>query len=79
MRGTHIRQVIQSQNKIIYAFVNVLTSIVTENNQQSKINHMRSADQTQYYCYRCSINTTDFPVVNVYVTDFISRRKCICD
>ena len=26
--------------------------------------------QTQYYCYRCSINTTDFPVVNVYVTDF---------
>jgi hypothetical protein len=26
--------------------------------------------QTQYYCYRCSINTTDFPVFNVYVTDF---------
>ena len=26
--------------------------------------------QTQYYCYRCSINTTDFPIVNVYVTDF---------
>ena len=26
--------------------------------------------QTQYYCYGCSINTTDFPVVNVYVTDF---------
>ena len=26
--------------------------------------------QTQYYCYSCSINTTDFPVVNVYVTDF---------
>jgi hypothetical protein len=27
--------------------------------------------QTQYYCYGCSINTTDFPVVNVYVTDFL--------
>jgi hypothetical protein len=26
--------------------------------------------QTQYYCYGCSINTTDFPVINVYVTDF---------
>ena len=26
--------------------------------------------QTQYYCYRCSINMTDFPIVNVYVTDF---------
>jgi hypothetical protein len=26
--------------------------------------------QTQYYCYVCSINTTDFPVVNVYVTDY---------
>ena len=26
--------------------------------------------QTQYYCYGCSINTTDFPVVNVYVTDY---------
>ena len=26
--------------------------------------------QTQYYCYGGSINTTDFPVVNVYVTDF---------
>ena len=26
--------------------------------------------QTQYYCYGCSINTTDFPIVNVYVTDF---------
>ena len=26
--------------------------------------------QTQYYCYVCSINTTDFPVINVYVTDF---------
>ena len=26
--------------------------------------------QTQYYCYGCSINNTDFPVVNVYVTDF---------
>ena len=26
--------------------------------------------QTQYYCYGCSINTTDFPVVKVYVTDF---------
>jgi hypothetical protein len=25
--------------------------------------------QTQYYCYGYSINTTDFPVVNVYVTD----------
>ena len=27
--------------------------------------------QTQYYCYGCSINTTDFPVVNEYVTDFL--------
>jgi hypothetical protein len=26
--------------------------------------------QAQYYCYGCPINTTDFPVVNVYVTDF---------
>ena len=26
--------------------------------------------QTQYYCYGCSINKTDFPVVKVYVTDF---------
>ena len=26
--------------------------------------------QTQYYCYGCFINTTDFPVVKVYVTDF---------
>jgi hypothetical protein len=26
--------------------------------------------QTQYYCYGYSINTTDFPVVNVYVTDY---------
>ena len=26
--------------------------------------------QTQYYCYGCSINTTDFPFVNVYVTDY---------
>ena len=26
--------------------------------------------QTQYYCYGCSINTTVFPVVKVYVTDF---------
>ena len=26
--------------------------------------------QAQYYCYECSINYTDFPVVNVYVTHF---------
>ena len=26
--------------------------------------------QAQYYCYRCSINTIDFPVVKVHVTDF---------
>ena len=26
--------------------------------------------QTQYYWYGCSINTTDFPIVKVYVTDF---------
>ena len=26
--------------------------------------------QTQYYCYGCSIITTDFPVVNVYVSDY---------
>ena len=26
--------------------------------------------QTQYYCYGCSINMTDFPVVKVHVTDF---------
>ena len=28
--------------------------------------------QTQYYCYGCPINTTDTPVVKVYiyVTDF---------
>ena len=23
-----------------------------------------------YYCYGCSINRTEFPVVNVYVTDY---------
>jgi len=27
--------------------------------------------QTQYYCYGCFINTTDFPVVKVHVTDFL--------
>ena len=26
--------------------------------------------QTQCYCYGCSINMTDSPVVNVYVTDY---------
>jgi hypothetical protein len=26
--------------------------------------------QTQYHCYGCSINTTDFPVVKLYVTDY---------
>ena len=26
--------------------------------------------QTQYYCYGYSINTTDFPVIEVYVTNF---------
>jgi hypothetical protein len=26
--------------------------------------------QTQYYCYGCSINTIDFPVVKVHVTEF---------
>jgi hypothetical protein len=26
--------------------------------------------QTQYHCYGCSINMTDFPVVNVYGTDY---------
>jgi hypothetical protein len=26
--------------------------------------------QTQYYCYGCAINTTDFPIVKVYVADF---------
>ena len=26
--------------------------------------------QTQYYCYGCSINTVDFPVIKVHVTDF---------
>ena len=34
---------------------------------------MRHAIKTckaQYNCYRCSINTTNFPVVKVYVTDF---------
>jgi hypothetical protein len=31
--------------------------------------------QTQYYCYGCSINTTDFPVVNVYVTDYSKEKR----
>ena len=44
--------------------------------------------QTQYYCYGCSINNTDFPVVNVYVTDFpvikvhvdeLSSARIVCD
>ena len=26
--------------------------------------------QTQYFCYGCSINSTDFPVVKIYVTDY---------
>jgi hypothetical protein len=26
--------------------------------------------QAQYYFYECPINTTDFPVVNTYVTDY---------
>jgi hypothetical protein len=26
--------------------------------------------QTQYYCYGCSINTTEIPVIKVNVTDF---------
>ena len=26
--------------------------------------------QTKYYCYWCSINTTDFPIVKVHGTDF---------
>jgi hypothetical protein len=30
--------------------------------------------QTQYYCYRCSINTSDFPVVNVQVDELSSAR-----
>ena len=30
--------------------------------------------QTQYYCYGCSINTTDFPVVNVYMWKLSSAR-----
>ena len=34
---------------------------------------MRRAIKTckHYYCYGCSINTTDFPIVNVYVTDYM--------
>jgi len=30
--------------------------------------------QAQYYCYRCSINTTDFLVVKVYVDELSSAR-----
>jgi len=30
--------------------------------------------QTQYNCYRCSINTTDFPVVKVHVDELSSAR-----
>jgi hypothetical protein len=30
--------------------------------------------QAQYYCYRCSINTTDFPVVKVHVDELSSAR-----
>jgi len=30
--------------------------------------------QAQYYCYGCSINTTDFPVVNVHVDELSSTR-----
>jgi hypothetical protein len=30
--------------------------------------------QTQYYCYGCSINTTDFPVVKVHVDELLSAR-----
>ena len=26
--------------------------------------------QTQYYSYGCTINTTDFPILKVYVADF---------
>jgi hypothetical protein len=30
--------------------------------------------QTQYLCYGCSINTTDFPVVKVHVDELSSAR-----
>jgi hypothetical protein len=30
--------------------------------------------QAQYYCYGCSINTTDFSVVNVHVDELSSAR-----
>ena len=42
---------------------------------------MRRAIQTckQYYCYGCSINTTDFPVVKVYVTDFPVVKVYVTD
>ena len=41
--------------------------------------------QPQYHCYGCSINTTDFPIVKVYVTDFpvvkvhVWQHKIVCD
>ena len=30
--------------------------------------------QTQYYCYGCSINKTDFPVVKVHVDELSSTQ-----
>ena len=30
--------------------------------------------QTQYYCYKCSINTTDYPVIKVHVDERSSAR-----
>ena len=35
--------------------------------------------QTQYYCYGCFINTTDFPVVKVYVTVFPVVKVYVID
>jgi hypothetical protein len=35
--------------------------------------------QTQYYCYGCFINTTDFPVVKVYVTVFPVVKVYVTD
>ena len=59
---THLSQVIKSQNKIIYTVVNILNILYSMKIINiSKIN--------KYYCYGCSINKTDFPVIKVHVDE----------
>ena len=63
-----IKPVIKSQNKIIYTVVDVLNLYSLKIVKISKINHMRRSIET---CKPKIIVTTDFPVINVCVTEFL--------